>query len=99
MIVERRVKAERGLVSYGLEIPQIMIAFYGKAAGDDVPSRLDVLYIGDLLPTEYTYYAKREGEGDLVLIPRHFVALLLALMYGADQAPSALPPRPDTAEN
>lgn len=99
MIVERSVKAERGLDAYGLENPQIMIAFYGRAAGDDVPSRLDVLYVGDLLPTQYTYYAKREGGGDLLLIPRHFVALLLGLMYGADQAPSPLPPRPDTAEN
>ncbi len=99
MIVERRVKAERGLDSYGLENPQIMIAFYGRAVGDDVPSRLDVLYVGDLLPTQYTYYAKREGEGDLVLIPRHFVALLLGLMYGADQAPTARPPRPESTEN
>ncbi len=99
MIADRRLKPERGLESYGLENPQIMIAFYGKAAGDDVPGRLDVLYVGDLLPTQYNYYAKREGTGDLLLVPRHFVALLLALMYGADQAPTALPPRPDTAEN
>ena len=99
MIADRRVTPERGLESYGLDNPQTMIAFYGKAVGDDVPSRLDVLYVGDLLPTQFTYYAKREGEGDLLLIPRHFVALLLRLMYGADQAPTPLPPRPDTAEN
>lgn len=99
MIADRRVKPDRGLDSYGLENPQTMIAFYGKAVGDDVPGRLDVLYVGDLLPTQYNYYAKREGEGDLLLIPRHFVALLLALMYGADQAPTALPPRRDATEN
>ncbi len=99
MTADRRVEPERGLESYGLDNPQTTFAFYGKAVGDDVPSRLNVLYVGDLLPTEYTYYAKREGEDDLLLIPRYFVALLLALIYGEDQAPTPRPPMPDSTEN
>jgi hypothetical protein len=35
----------------------------------------------------------REGDQDLSLIPRYQIALLLALAFGADQAPTPLPPR------
>ena len=97
MNADRRLAPDRDLDSYGLADPQIMIVFYGRAVGDAVPSRLDMLYVGDLLPTEYTYYAKRESEDELVLIPRYYIALLLELMYGKGQAPTPRPPAPDSA--
>jgi hypothetical protein len=69
-----------------------MIAFYGRN-GDrtDYARPLDVLYVGDLLPTDYAYYAMRDGDDQLSLIPRYQVALLLALAFGPDRAPTPLP--------
>jgi hypothetical protein len=94
MIADRRVLPERSLDAYGLVNPKTMIAFYGRTEdGADYARPLDVLYVGDLLPTEYAYYSMLGGNPELSLIPRFYVALLLGLVYGEDQAPTPLPSR------
>jgi len=90
MLADRRVQPEQSLDHYGLSNPQTMIAFYGRQ-GADASQPLAVLYIGDLLPTQYAYYAMRPGDRELSLIPRYYIALLLALAFGEDQAPAPLP--------
>jgi hypothetical protein len=92
MRANRRIRPERPLEAYGLQKPQIMIAFYGRhdsqGSGSDP---LAVLYVGDLLPDKFSYYAKREDGRELSLIPRYHVALILAATFGADQAPTLQP--------
>jgi hypothetical protein len=90
MLADRRVKPAQSLDHYGLSNPQTMIAFYGRQ-GAAAAQPLAVLYIGDLLPTRYAYYAMRPGDRELSLIPRYYIALLLALAFGEDQAPTPLP--------
>jgi hypothetical protein len=90
MLADRRVKPAQSLDHYGLSNPQTMIAFYGRQ-GAAAAQTLAVLYIGDLLPTRYAYYAMRPGDRELSLIPRYYIALLLALAFGEDQAPTPLP--------
>ena len=100
MLADRRVRPEQSLDEYGLANPQTMIVFYGRTKnGVDYSRPLDVLYVGDLLPGEYTYYAMRDGNQELYLIPRYYIALLLALMFGEDQAPTPLPPRQNLSGN
>lgn len=95
MRADRRIEPEQGLDAYGLTSPQVMIAFYGRAEdGPDYARPLDVLYVGDLLPTEFAYYARREGDKEISLVPRYYIALLLALIYGEDQAPALQPGEP-----
>jgi hypothetical protein len=92
MIADRRLRPERDLNTYGLANPQVMIAFYGRTPdGADYSKPLDVLYVGDLMTTEYAYYAMVDGFDEMLLIPRYNVSLLLATMYGEDQAPSLTP--------
>ena len=90
MLADRRVQPEQSLDHYGLSNPPTMIAFYGRQ-GADASQPLAVLYIGNLLPTQYAYYAMRPGDRELSLIPRYYIALLLALAFGEDQAPTPLP--------
>jgi len=90
MLADRRVKPEQSLDHYGLSNPQTMIAFYSRQDAD-ASQPLVVLYIGDLLPTQYAYYAMRPGDRELSLIPRYYIAMLLALAFGEDQAPTPLP--------
>lgn len=98
MIADRRLHPERGLDTYGLANPPVMIAFYGRTAdGADYSKPLDVLYVGDLMTTEYAYYAMVDGFEDMLLVPRYNVSLLLAAMYGEDQAPSLTPENTGTA--
>lgn len=92
MLADRRVEPERDLEAYGLLDPQAMIAFYGRdGERTDYARPLDVLYVGDLLPSDYAYYAIRDGDDELSLIPRYQIALLLALAFGEDRAPTPLP--------
>lgn len=92
MLVDRRMQPEQSLDHYGLTSPQTRIAFYGRTGvGDSQP--LAMLYVGDLLPTQHTYYTMRPGDRELSLIPRYYIALLLALAFGEDQAPTPLPVR------
>ena len=94
MLADRRIGVERGLDAYGLAKPPIMVAFYPRGEdGPDYARPLDVLYVGDLLTTEYTYYALRDGDREISLIPRYQIALLLALAFGEENAPSPLPAR------
>ena len=80
------------LDSFGLENPKIVFSFYSKEKNEAESLRLaDILYVGDLLPSEYTYYTRKGGESDVYLVPRYFVALLLALAFGSDQVPSIRP--------
>ncbi len=89
---DRRVNPEQSLDQYGLKTPQAMIAFYGrKGAEVDATRPLAVLYVGDLLPTQYEYYTMRDGDEQLSLVPRYYIALLLALVFGEAQAPTPLP--------
>lgn len=100
MIADRRVEPEQGLDAYGLFDPEAVFLFYGRKGDQPDYSRpLDVLYVGDLLPTEYAYYTMRDGDDALFLIPRYQIALLLALVFGEDQAPSVLPAPPAAATN
>lgn len=88
MLADRRVKPTQRLEHYGLSNPQTTIVFYGRRAGASEP--LGVLYIGDLLPHQYAYYAMRSGDRELSLIPHYYIDLLLALAFGEDQMPTPL---------
>ena len=90
MLADRRVTPTQRLDHYGLDNPPTMIAFYERQAAQ-TSKPLASLYIGDLLPTQYAYYAMQSGDRELSLIPRYYVALLLALAFGEDQAPTPLP--------
>ncbi len=92
MLADRRVKPEQSLDHYGLTNPQTMIAFYSRKRAD-AAQPLAILHVGDLLPTQYAYYALRPGDQELSLIPRYYIALLLATAFGEDQAPTPLPVR------
>ena len=81
-----------GLDRFGLENPEIIFSFYPKEtneAGSFKP--LDILYVGDMLPSQYTYYALKDSDNEVYLIPRYSVTMLLAVTFGADEAPT---PRP-----
>jgi hypothetical protein len=94
MIADRRIRPDREMGEYGLASPQVSIVFYRRTGDEtDFSKPLDVLYVGDLLPTEYAYYARRNDDWELLLIPRYQIALLLALLFGEDQAPTPLPAR------
>jgi hypothetical protein len=98
MLADRRVEPEQGLDAYGLFDPQAVFLFYGRRGDQpDYGRPLDVLYVGDLLPTEYAYYTMRDGDDALFLVPRYQIALMLALAFGEAQAPSLLPSRPSAA--
>ena len=100
MRADRRVRPEQGLEHYGLDNPQAIIAFYGRQGKEiDASQPLEVLYVGDLLPTQYAYYAMRAGDAELSLIPRYYIALLLASVFGEEQAPAPLPPQDGTGSN
>ena len=92
MLADRRVTPTQRLNHYGLNNPKTLIAFYGRQDAQ-ASSPLATLYIGDLLPTQYAYYAMRPGDRELSLIPRYYIALLLALAFGEEQAPTPLPAR------
>ena len=69
-----------------------MIAFYARAGNEaDYGKLLDVLQVGDLAPDRYSYYVKLQSSRDIYLLPRYHVALLLAKLYGEENAPTALP--------
>ncbi len=92
LLVDRKIKPEQDMAAYGLTNPQAMIAFYGLGAdGVDYAQPLDLLYVGDLLPTNYTYYTMRDGDPEISLIPRYYIALLLALVFGEENAPTPMP--------
>jgi hypothetical protein len=92
MLADRRIVPERELDAYGLAKPELVIAFYARGdAGPAYARPLAVLYVGDLLPTRYAYYTLLDGEDEITLIPRYQIALLLALLFGEDEAPSPLP--------
>jgi hypothetical protein len=100
MCADRRVRPEQDLKHYGLDNPQAIIAFYGRQGKEiDASQLLDVLSVGDLLPTQYAYYAMRAGDTELSLIPRYYIALLLASVFGAEHAPAPLPAQDGTGSN
>jgi hypothetical protein len=89
---DRRVSPSERLEAYGLRAPAVMLAFYGRREDrPDYARPLEVLYVGDLLPDRFAYYALREGEEDLLVVPRYQVALLLAALFGPQAAPSPTP--------
>ena len=85
------------LERFGLENPPIILSFYSLTFSPretNEPSSLlplATLYAGDMLPSKYTYYTKKGGDPYIYLIPRYFIAMLLALAFGEDQAPSPMP--------
>lgn len=93
MLADRRISAKRALKEYGLETPSTMFAFYPrKGQQADFSRPLSVLYVGDLLTTDYAYYTLVDGDSQITLLPRYQVALLLAAAFGADAVPSITPP-------
>lgn len=81
-----------GLDIFGLENPEIIFSFYPRESNDTESLKpLEILYVGDMLPSKYTYYAMKDGDRDVYLVPRYFITMLLALTFGADQAPSPMP--------
>lgn len=95
MRADRRVKPEWGLEHYGLQRPQAQLTFYGLGATVQPLARLEV---GDLLPTTFAYYTRLEGDRELLLVPRYYIALILALAFGEDVAPTPLPSREKSLE-
>ena len=92
MLADRRVKAQQALAEYGLEKPSAIFTFYPrKGDAADFAQPLALLYVGDLLPTQYAYYSLLDGDQDITVLPRYQVALLLALAFGSDVAPTPLP--------
>jgi hypothetical protein len=75
-----------------------MVAFQGRGEdGPDCARPLNELHEGDLLPTKCTYDALRYGERAVDLVPRHPIALPLALIFEEQVAPKPLPGRRATA--
>lgn len=97
MKADRRVSPAKGLDAYGLANPPMIFMFHGRAGDEvDYSKPLSVLHVGDLEPTEYAFYARRQGDEEISLIPRFQVSLLLTLTHGADAAPT-LEPKPARA--
>lgn len=94
MLADRSIEPELPPGAYGLEMPEAVVAFYGRSGpGADRSRLLDALDVGDLLTTNYAYYATSRGRpGEVLLLPRYHIALLLALAVGEDEAPAPLPP-------
>jgi hypothetical protein len=81
-----------GLDTFGLENPDIIFSFYPSKTDDTESLKpLEILYVGDMLPSKYTYYAMKDGDGEVYLVPRYSITMLLAVAFGADRAPSPLP--------
>lgn len=94
MLADRRIEPERVLQEYGLAAPTTTFTFYPRKGNEpDFAKPLSVLYVGDLLTTNYAYYTRIDGEQQITLIPRYQVALLLATAFGEDVAPAPLPKR------
>ncbi len=97
MKADRSVPHAKGLEAYGLANPPMIFMFHGRDGNKvDYSTPLSVLHVGDLEPTEYAYYARRQGDKVISLVPRFQVSLLLTLTHGADAAPT-LEPKPATA--
>ena len=70
----------------------MVFSFYPRETNDPTSLRpLEVLYVGDMLPSKYTYYTMKDGDNDIYLVSRYFIAMLLAVTFGEDQAPSPMP--------
>ncbi|MCB1739872.1 MAG: hypothetical protein KDK91_05850 [Gammaproteobacteria bacterium] len=99
MLADRRIQPEQALQAYGLANPSIIIAYWGLRDGaPDYARPLSVLYVGDMLPTRYAYYAMRDGDRSIALLPRYQIALLLGMAYGEENAPTPLPDSRDEGE-
>ena len=68
------------------------ITFFPRASeGSAASAPLGDWRIGDLAPDKYTFYTLRGRRDDIDLVPRYYVALLLAELFGAEDAPTPLP--------
>ena len=80
------------LDAYGLQNPEIIFPFYPHETDKpDSLEPLETLYVGNMLPSRYTYYTLLDGDTELFLVPRYFVTMVLALAFGEDQIPTPLP--------
>lgn len=92
MIADRRLMPEQNLAAYGLANPTAIFIFYGRDGNDiDYSRPLSILHVGELLPSELTYYTRRDGDEELSLVPRYQVVLLLTMAFGPDKAPARSP--------
>lgn len=92
MAADRTIEPGGDLERFGLRTPRTMFAFYRRTAdGVDYGKPIDVLYVGDLLPSEFAYYTMKDGDPRVWLVPRYHIALLLQVMVGADLAPTVAP--------
>jgi hypothetical protein len=92
MRADQRVTPDRPLDAYGLDKPQALVLFLGHGAAGKSEPLLAELQVGDLLPTQFSYYAQVTGQRDLWLVPRYRIAILLQTVFGEARAPSLLPP-------
>ncbi len=89
MLADRAIRPAQPMTEYGLGNPDIEIAFRDRLNGD----MLAVMRVGDLLVSQYAYYATlARVPNRILLIPRYQINLLLALAFG-EEAPSPLPER------
>ena len=89
MVANRRGLNDSDLEAYGLTRSETMIAFYGRRAeGADNSEPMDVLRIGNLEPDGGVYYARIDGDRDIVLIPRDEFDSLLEVVFGPGKVPT-----------
>ena len=80
------------IASRGLDNPATSLIFYPTQEEEkNFGKPLAILYVGDMLPSQYTYYTKKDGDNDVYLVPRYFIAMLLATAFGPDEVPSMRP--------
>jgi hypothetical protein len=91
MRADQRLTPDQPLAAYGLSKPQAVILFLGRAEGGKAEPLLAELLVGDLTPSQFSYYTQRSGSPELWLVPRYRIALLLAAAFGQDRAPTLLP--------
>ena len=82
------------IASWGLDNPATSLIFYPTQEEEkNFGKPLAILYVGDMLPSRYTYYTRKDGDDDVYLVPRYFIAMILAIAFGTDQVPSIRPSR------
>lgn len=89
IVVDRQGLDESDLDAYGLTRSETMVAFYGRGTdGADNSEPMDVLRIGNFEPNASVYYARLDGDRDIVLIHRDEFDALLDVVFGPGKVPT-----------